>query len=1536
MRRAATSKLGRRRHRCALTNPESLEARHLLAAEIVQPLPMGPPDGPVFELLENSPPVLLDVFANDDPSQQLTLLDLGNAGGIVQFASNRRLVAYQPRLGFAGDEKFGINGNRMVTVHVLESVQDDVATVRPDGDWHDLDLLANDRWLTWDGVGGITSIESSDERAEVQMIENGRRVRFRFRTDRGPVVPVEFEYRVDGIHHGHVRVTPEMALMDDAAQLFESDAPSILRPLDNDPFWAGYAGPRRITSVHPAHQDPEARISISDDGQTLRYASPHPLQDVLSEQLEYVVDGLFAAKIDVKLLRRTQQDSAAAKVNSNPISIDLTGNDVYYQTDGTQLLGGRVTSVSESTHGATLQLQPDGKSVLYMPPLDFYGQDKFEYTTEYGFREQVTVDVSHQFAVSSTSVTARRDGKPQLIDVLAGTYGERPSNGSFRITEVSKPKQGGKATIVDNQILYEPPAGKSRSNSLSYIVDGVVRSLVIHGKLDSETDAAFKFCNPASASYSLDVFSKLQEAPPESRIISAAIIDQRPEDGSVTISADGHHLELAPQHLRDLVVRIVLEDETVYRLSVLWPYMDVGLFDVKLGSVVPLDIQSKLRQPRPCSGLDENVDRYDGPLHLTDLQIDGDAEIALRLQDDTILFDGQVPATSQFVTFHYVVDDRFLGMGQLKIESLAAYDSFAAAPGAERKLPVLRNDALNYNYEGATKITAVSASKYGATLRIVDDGQAVVYLAPTDLPPDATTDTFTYTVDGLHMATVAVRFERTPAPPMDLTFAEWGEAILADVPSNPKYRFSTYVDTPLPFCSCLEVGGGVPFLSLGNSPVTFPSRTMNRSVADVQGLLYAAIGEDLVVLENLESGRLREVQRLKIGGVPISIYQTGSRLTIVSGIRATQAAWARDETNAESQFNETRVTVIDTSAAGQPRIVQSTQIEGRLRDSQLVDGQVRLVLEQVKTPPGPKIQTDHRVSRDYFEFVETYASRAEADWGTFLTDSLPNYVSFDGNGIPVRTGLLHTPQDLNRSVDTTAKTIYSFVALDPASNEPGIVAAAGGYGEYKSMIHLGERHAYLLYETDEGTRIQRVQWQSNGFAPQIDAAGVLPEKVVSADYLMEYGDTLAVVAGHAAMYTRGGEVLVSWEGDVLTLQANAGGWLEVVGRASVETRSNWSASDKGIRLQGSVLQVPGSTGIEFFELADAKNPRKIAFMSHLPGATHLEWINERYLLAKSGSSVMLWDAIDRNAPVLLTSATTLRPSFATLAYDRESGLATLTHVATYDVPRALDPLTNELSSSGTTSVVEVFRVTLPSVAGEEAALQRLGDYPVSGKIKQTLAGEKMVTFTDRAVVTSRFPNDDVELLETPGLLQPPARWSPPTVSELLAQTQVTQGIQAVKAAMAPDAPSASAIANTVPVAVEWRRGGFELVLDQNGQLQHWREQNGQATKIASDFVFATPTPYEAAFTWHNGEQPLDVNGDGFISPIDALLIINRLNQQEATGLAKGVSQRQIASPRHDGDPLWDSSGDGYVSPIDAILVINELEAQSRRKKQSDA
>lgn len=73
--------------------------------------------------------------------------------------------------------------------------------------------------------------------------------------------------------------------------------------------------------------------------------------------------------------------------------------------------------------------------------------------------------------------------------------------------------------------------------------------------------------------------------------------------------------------------------------------------------------------------------------------------------------------------------------------------------------------------------------------------------------------------------------------------------------------------------------------------------------------------------------------------------------------------------------------------------------------------------------------------------------------------------------------------------------------------------------------------------------------------------------------------------------------------------------------------------------------------------------------------------------------------------------------------------------------------------------------------------------------------------------------------------------------------------------------------------------------------------------------------------WHNAERPYDVNNDGSVIPLDALLVINELN---GIGLGLNVGRLPVTTEGFQPPPFVDVNGDGFFGPLDALLVINEL------------
>jgi hypothetical protein len=74
----------------------------------------------------------------------------------------------------------------------------------------------------------------------------------------------------------------------------------------------------------------------------------------------------------------------------------------------------------------------------------------------------------------------------------------------------------------------------------------------------------------------------------------------------------------------------------------------------------------------------------------------------------------------------------------------------------------------------------------------------------------------------------------------------------------------------------------------------------------------------------------------------------------------------------------------------------------------------------------------------------------------------------------------------------------------------------------------------------------------------------------------------------------------------------------------------------------------------------------------------------------------------------------------------------------------------------------------------------------------------------------------------------------------------------------------------------------------------------------------------AAGSWQNPNNPLDVNNDGAVVGLDALIVINGINNL-------GNGSPVLPTPAPTPPPFYyDVNGDGILSPLDALIIINFL------------
>ncbi|MEM9589173.1 MAG: dockerin type I domain-containing protein, partial [Planctomycetota bacterium] len=121
--------------------------------------------------------------------------------------------------------------------------------------------------------------------------------------------------------------------------------------------------------------------------------------------------------------------------------------------------------------------------------------------------------------------------------------------------------------------------------------------------------------------------------------------------------------------------------------------------------------------------------------------------------------------------------------------------------------------------------------------------------------------------------------------------------------------------------------------------------------------------------------------------------------------------------------------------------------------------------------------------------------------------------------------------------------------------------------------------------------------------------------------------------------------------------------------------------------------------------------------------------------------------------------------------------------------------------------------------------------------------------------------------------------------------------------------------DTIDIGEGWQHNAPETI---DGQFHQSFSAGDLLLKVASGRPF------------QNVLQPTDVNADGKVSPLDALLVINAIIRARSPEVEKGDERPTDVSSFL----FEDVSGNGAVSALDALLVINRLSRQ-RQELESD-
>ncbi|MCP4192866.1 MAG: hypothetical protein GY768_19815 [Planctomycetaceae bacterium] len=1537
---------------------EQLETRHLLAADIQL-------FSDSFEVYQNQGSQLFDLLANDEfadtyaGAREITSVSFGSEGGNIRISPDRRSVDYSPPADFSGRESFTyfVDGREFaqVQVDVSSPLMDDQYEIPPDGRVHTLEVLENDPfWEDYQGERRITLTSVSSQGSELSI--SADRQSIFYRPIENPQGEDQFVYIVDGIYAAMVSIDVPQTLTFDRFEVVQNSTSNELNVLQNDAFWPGYLGEGRITSVTQSSND--AQIEISDDGDRLLYT---PSADRTGwDNFHYVVDDRFEARVSLRIHRPVQDDWSELDRNSSNHVLDVLANDTYRDLSNRYRdVVTRITDLTQPESGGLVQIIHGGSRLSYTPPKDFSGSDTFTYLAD--GKHLATVNLQVTRPVRNDYLEAVQDTPGQILSVLENDFLGNGYLGRREITHVSQTEQSGETSILGKSITYTPPAEYIGSDHFEYTVDDdLSAAATVYVQPLAQSDS-YRFCaDPTRGPYTIsvmanDLFHKGYTGP--ARITAVSSDD---ESSSVSVLPDGRQLQVTPSAEGFFSIRYTVDDKYVGNT---W----ISFTGQLVGDHVVVDQNSQAtRIDVLANDFARNGDQdscrssnYRGPRVITQVAdsdqggtvtiLPGGASISYLPPED---FTGR----DQFT---YQVDGVMTSTVSVNVIRRVRDDRYHVNPADQDTLPVLVNDLFGADYQGEQRITAVTPSAIGASVQIAADGKAVIYQAPADL---VATDRLTYTVDGHLKAEVEVQVrsgEQAPFPQFE-NLDEFEQFLLDDALARYEWMFGSS-----PFNWLVEDGFSSDLNSAPNANV---GRGHSETNVQVEGVdegdivefdddyVYMLTGNDLVILDAWPADSLVEVSRHAIEGQAVAEFLRGDRLTVISepirdapfqDLRGGDVGESIDvglvderDMNLMPSSNqskpETYVTVFDVADRANPRIVQTTKLEGRYVESRGVGDHVYLVAASSAVAPMPEIiQADDELNPwdGVYETREQYVERFLAETGSFVEEALPNYASYRSDGELVRSGLVHQPEDIYQRLQPNASNLLSLISIDVTNTEPGIAASSGVYTDGVAKVYASLDHFYVFenaYGSEDGlsTRILKFDWDGESGAANLAASGEVAGWMLNQFSADEYQGHLRIVT--TISNSNSGNWTGRAENDLFVLREDAG-VLEFVGSLQNLALGETTRSVRFMGERAFLVTFRNVDPLFGLDVSDPTDPRSVGHLT-LPGfSSYLQFVDENHLLAVGRNTptggmgpaqVSLFHVRDLKSPKLIDEFTFERFSTTEATIDHHAFGYFATH-GLLAVPSTQQYVTRvDTDGDGfrearewiTEHELMVFRLDLNAVQGEKLELvaQLEHDSPVrrSGYI-----GDKLYSIAQDSVSVVDVADPSVVISSLEGLHrleQEPT----PIVPFLNAEGELAVSLAQQDLSERLDVEAGELLTVAAePEAPHWR-----LVFRVDDRHYLYESSSVFAKLIDADFEFA---PTEAA-DWHHVAEPADVNRDGEVTPNDVILIVNELLQSGSRTLPNSDVIRAM-----EGGNLWDVSGDGVFSPIDVLLTVNRLNGLGR-------
>ncbi|MFV2069946.1 MAG: beta-propeller domain-containing protein, partial [Pirellulales bacterium] len=596
-----------------------------------------------------------------------------------------------------------------------------------------------------------------------------------------------------------------------------------------------------------------------------------------------------------------------------------------------------------------------------------------------------------------------------------------------------------------------------------------------------------------------------------------------------------------------------------------------------------------------------------------------------------------------------------------------------------------------------------------------------------------------------------------------------------------------------------------------------------------------------------------------------------------------------------------------------------------------------------------------------YQTEQEYVAWIEEQFDQLLDDVLPQFTSYAADREFVRGGRLADAGDILLPEIPDRNRLLLVTAIDATSSEPGPVSSvaipASGAGQiYASLDNLyvfddgPQRGFWGVFGGDseeQTTGILKFSWNAESGRIDLVATGEVPGALNNQFSVDEYNGQLRLVT--TSWNTDPGRWRSRSSNQLFVLADNRGvleGLGSLQGLAPEETV-------RSVRFMGDRAFVVTFRNVDplfALDLSDPTDPREVGQLK-IPGfSSYLQFVGESYLIGIGRNTpdgwngppqVTLFDVSDMRQPRVVDQFTWERWSQTEAAND---------HLAVGYFPEH-DLLTIPVGFRRRESIDEdgdgfrdetvwrteddlyVFRLGLaPSDDGQRAepGLELAGTVSHDWQVRRSgyIADRLFSLSTDDLIVSDiADPSTPIAAIEfgrrasEDGPVDPDGNSDNPSPTPW--DGPLGDIVQTVRKRMADRLRVGTGQVGLVAAEMDPREATYTIVVQAEETMSLYKaDRSGSIELATADFAFSTA----ATTLTQNQQNPLDVNADAIITPLDALVVINRLN-------AAVAKSNRVAPLRQIGDSNRvsvhaDVDGDGILTPLDALRVINYLNAHA--------